>query len=100
MKLSASCTAAWWARSICAATCGSATAHKRRHRLHRGEGQVIAGDRLGPRPRLLGDRGGDLAGIDRIAAMLGSEELPRHLGADPRPICRGDRLVPGCPAAA
>jgi hypothetical protein len=27
MKLSASCTAAWWARSIAAATAGSATAH-------------------------------------------------------------------------
>ena len=26
--------------------------------------------------------------------MLGSEELPRHLGAHLRPQCRGDRLVP------
>ena len=58
---------------------------QRRHRLDRGEGQVIAGNRLGARTRLLGDGGGDLAGIDRIAAMLGSEELPRHLGADLRP---------------
>ena len=64
-----------------------------RHRLHRGEGQVIAGNRLGARTRLLSDSGGDLAGIDRIAAMLGSEELPRHLGADLRPQYRGDRLA-------
>ena len=61
-----------------------------RHRLDRGEGQVIAGNRLGARTRLLGDGGGDLAGIDRIAAMLGSEELPRHLGTDLRPKCRRD----------
>ena len=61
-----------------------------RHRLDRGEGQVIAGDRLGARSRLLGDGGGDLAGIDRVAAMLGSEELPRHLGTDLRPKCRRD----------
>ena len=63
---------------------------QRRHRLDRGEGQVIAGNRLGARTRLLGDGGGDLAGIDRIAAMLGSEELPRHLGTDLRPKCRRD----------
>jgi hypothetical protein len=64
-----------------------------RHRLNRGEGQVIAGNGLGARPRLLSDGPGDLAGIDRITAMLCSEELPRHLGTDLRPKCRRDRLV-------
>jgi hypothetical protein len=66
---------------------------QRRHRLDRGEGQVIAGNRLGPWTRLLSDDGSDLARIDRIAAMLCSEELPRHLAADLRPRCRGDWLV-------
>jgi hypothetical protein len=41
-----------------------------RHRLDRGESQVIAGNCLGAGTRLLGDRPGDLAGIDRIAPML------------------------------
>ena len=63
---------------------------QRRHRLHRGEGQVIAGNGLGARTRLLSDGGGDLASIDRVAAMLSSEELPRHLGTDLRPKCRRD----------
>ena len=59
-----------------------------RHRLHRGKCQVIAGDRLGARTRRLSDGGGDLASIDRVATMLSSEELPRHLGPDLRPKCR------------
>jgi hypothetical protein len=66
---------------------------QRRHRLHRGEGQVITGNRVGTRTRLLSDGGRDFAGIDRIAAMLCSEEFPRHLGTDPRPQCRRDRFV-------
>jgi hypothetical protein len=66
---------------------------QRRHRLDRREGQVKAGNRLGARTRRLGDGRGDLAGIDRITVMLRSEELPRHLGADPRPIRCGDWLV-------
>jgi hypothetical protein len=61
-----------------------------RHRLDRGERQVIASHRLGTRTRLFSDGGGDLTGIDRIAAMLGSEELPRHLGAHTCPKCRRD----------
>jgi hypothetical protein len=63
---------------------------QRRHRLHRGEGQVIAGDRLGARTRVLGDGGGDLAGINRVAAMLSFEEFLRDFGADSRPNRRGD----------
>ena len=42
---------------------------------------------------MFSDRRGDLTGIDRMAAMLGSEELLRNLGAQPRPHCRGDRTV-------
>ena len=61
---------------------------QRRHRLHRGERQVVAGDRLCARPRVLRDLARQLAGIDRLPAMLGAEELPRHLGPDPRPISR------------
>ena len=70
---------------------------QRRHALHRGEGQVIAGDRLGPRPGMLGDRGGQLPGILRPASVLGNEELPGHLGADPGPIRRRHSPVPGQP---
>jgi hypothetical protein len=58
-----------------------------------GEGQVIASNGLGTRTRLLGDGGGDLAGIDRVAAMVVSEELARHLGADPRPKCSRGGIV-------
>ena len=46
-----------------------------RHRLDRGEGQVIADNGLSTRARPLSNGGDDLAGIDRIAAMLCSEEL-------------------------
>src|SRR4029450_691649 len=63
---------------------------QRRHRLDRGEGQVIAGYRLGAGRRPLGGRSGDLAGVDRVAAMLVSEELPRDLGAHLSLNYRGD----------
>ena len=58
---------------------------QRRHRLHRGEGQVIAGNRLGARTRLLSDSRGDLAGIHRIAAMLwlGRTPAPPRYGPAP-----------------
>jgi hypothetical protein len=68
-----------------------------RHRLDRGERQVIAGNRLGARTRLLSDSGGDLAGIDRIPAMLVSEELPRDLSADLRSQYRGNRIISQLP---
>ena len=83
---------------MAAAVDRSATAHSA-DTLHRGEGQVIAGDRLGPRPGMLGDRGGQLPGILRLAAVLGGEESPCHLGADPGPIRSRHRPVPGSPAA-
>ena len=86
MKLSASRTAAWCASSICAATVRVGDRPQGRHRLHRGEGQVIAGNRLGARTGLLSDCRRKLAGIDRLPAMLASEELPGHLGAHLRPM--------------
>jgi hypothetical protein len=53
-----------------------------------GKGQVIARDRLGSRPRMLGDRGGNLPGILWGSAML-CAEVPRHLGAvAPDPLGR------------
>ena len=66
---------------------------QRRHRLHRGERQVVAGDRLGPRPGVLRDLSRQLPGIHRLPAMLGHEELPRHLGPHPRPIRSRQRRV-------
>ena len=57
-----------------------------RDRLHRGERQVVAGNRLGPRPRVFRDLSRQLPRIDRLPAMLGPEELAGHLGPHPRPI--------------
>ena len=59
---------------------------QRRHRLHRGERQVITRHCLGSRPRVFRDLSRQLPGIDRLSAMLGEEELPGHLGPHPRPI--------------
>jgi hypothetical protein len=86
MNRNASRTAARWAYSIFAGSGLVGDRPQRRHTLHRREGEVIAGDRLGSRPRVLGDRGGQLPGILRLASVLRNEELPRHLGADPGPI--------------
>ena len=58
-----------------------------RDRLHRGERQVVPGDRLCPRPGVFRDLSRQFPGINRLAAMLGEEELPGHLGPHPRPIC-------------
>ena len=68
---------------------------QRRHRLHRGEGQVVAGNRLGPRPGVFGDLPGQLPRIHRLPAMLRGEELACHLGADPGPVRRRHRPIPG-----
>jgi hypothetical protein len=46
---------------------------------------------------MLGDRGGQLPGILRLASVLGDEELPCHLGTDPGPIRRRHGAVPGQP---
>ena len=62
-----------------------------RHRLHRGERQVIPGNCLCPRPRVFRDLSRQLPGIDRLSAMLGEEELPGHLGPHPRPISSRQR---------
>ena len=78
-----------------AATVGRSDRPQGRHGLHGGEGEVVAGDRLGPRPGVFGDLPGQLPRIHRLPAMLGGEELPRHLGADPGPVRRRHRPIPG-----
>jgi hypothetical protein len=57
-----------------------------RHRLHRGERQVIPGDRLRARPRVFRDLPRQFPGINRLPAMLGPEKLTGHLGLHPGPI--------------
>ena len=73
---------------------------QRRDGLHRGERQVVAGDRLCPWPGVLGDLRGQLPRIVRLAAVLGGEELavpPRSApGPDPP---RASARPPGRPAA-
>jgi hypothetical protein len=57
-----------------------------RHRLHRGERQVIPSNCLGPRPRIFRDLSRQFPSIDRLPAMLGEEKLTGHLGPHPRPM--------------
>ena len=64
-----------------------------RDRLHRRERQVIASNRLCPRPGVFRDLSRQLPRVDRLSAMLGQEELPGHLGPHPRPICSRHRRV-------
>ena len=70
---------------------------ERRDALDRGEGEVVAGDRVRLRARVLGDGGGELAGVGRFATVLGAEELGRDLGADLRPLGCGYWPVAGEP---
>ena len=62
-------------------------------RLHRGEGQVVPGDRGRAGPGQLRDRTGQLPGVLGVAVVLGAEHLHGDLGADPGPVLRGDRVV-------
>ena len=66
---------------------------QRRHGLHGAERQVIPGNggRLGA--AVLGDGGGDLTGIPRVAAVLGAEEIAGHVGAHRGPLVHGDGPV-------
>ena len=64
-----------------------------RHRLHRGERQVITSNRLCPRPRVFRDLSRELSGIRRLPAMRREEELPGYLGPHPRPISSRQRCV-------
>jgi hypothetical protein len=57
-----------------------------RHRLHRRERQVEASHRLCSWSRVFRDLSRQLAGIDRLPAMRGQEELAGHLGPHPRPV--------------
>ena len=70
-------------------------AQRPQHRdaLDGGEGEVVAGHRLGLGPRVLGDGGGQLASVSRLPAVFGSEDLPRHGGADLGPLRCRDRPV-------
>ena len=61
--------------------------------LHRREGEVVSGHGVGLGPGVLGDRGGELARVGRLAAVLGPEEVTPDLGANPCPLLRGDRPV-------
>jgi hypothetical protein len=56
-------------------------------RLHRGERQVVTSHRLGSRPGVFRDLTSELPGVNRLAAVLGEEELAGHLGPHPRPLC-------------
>ena len=58
-----------------------------RDRLHRGERQVVTGNCLCPRPGVFRDLSRQFPRVDRLAAMLGQEELAGHLGPHPRPVC-------------
>jgi len=64
-----------------------------RHRLDGRKRQVVAGDRLGSWPRVLGDLPRQFPGIDRLAVMFGEEELPGNLCSHPRPVSCRDRGV-------
>jgi hypothetical protein len=72
---------------------------QRRHRLHRGERQVIPGHRLCSRPGVFRDLRRELPGIHRLPAMLGTEELPGHLSPHPRPVSRRIEASAGHPIA-
>jgi len=68
---------------------------QRRHALHRGEREVIAGDRGCLWAGVFGDHGGQFALILRRPAVLGGEELGRHLGAYACPFAAWHRPVSG-----
>jgi hypothetical protein len=73
---------------------------QRRHRLERGEGQVIAGNRLDARTRLLGDGGGDLAGINRVSAISLRKNSRATLVRTRARTAVEVGSSPSCPAAA
>ena len=64
-----------------------------RHRLHRGERQVVTRNRLRPWPGVFRDLPRQLPRVNRLPAMLGQEELAGHLGPHPRPIRGRQRRV-------
>ena len=71
-----------------------------RHRLHRRERQVITRNRLRPRPRIFRDLSRQLPGINRLAAMLGEEELAGPPRSAPGPGLQPAAAAPaGRPAA-
>ena len=66
---------------------------QRRDAFDRGEGEVVAGDRGRLWAGVFGDRGGEFPRVLRWPAVLGGEELRRHLGAHPRPFVPWNRPV-------
>ena len=86
-----------WALSIVAAARPVGDRPQRRHALHRGKGQVIAGDRLGPRPGVCWRSRRQLPRIGWRPAVPGGEELPADLGADPGPDPRPAPPSPRAP---
>jgi hypothetical protein len=64
---------------------------QRRHRLHRGERQVITSHRLGSPPRIFRDLASQFPSVNRLPAMRCQEALPGHLGPHPRPISSRQR---------
>ena len=64
-----------------------------RHRLHRRERQVVTRDRLGSRPRILGDLPSQFLRIDWLPAMLGQKEFTGHLSPHPGPVSRRNRGI-------
>ena len=99
MNPKACLTAAWWARSMAAATAGSETAHKVDTDFHRGERQVIASNRLRSWARVSCNLSSQFPGIRRLPAMLSEEEVTSHLGPHSRPISsrhRGAHRQAGC----
>ena len=68
---------------------------QRRDAFDRGEGEVVAGDRGRLWAGVFGDRGGEFPRILRWPAVLGGEELGRHLGAHPGPFAAWNRPVAG-----
>ena len=62
-----------------------------RHRLHWGEGGVVAGNAAAHWPRGPDDETGQLAGVHRLAAEALAEVLPSHLGAELCPDLRRHR---------
>jgi hypothetical protein len=65
-----------------------------RDRLHRREGEVVAGHRRGQLPGGPGEEPGALAVIERGAAVLPGEHLLGQLGADPSANLLRDRRLP------
>jgi hypothetical protein len=66
---------------------------QRRHALDRRERQVVAGDRPLARPGRADDVVGQLARVDRLAAVIADEPVAGQLGPQACPVLVGERRV-------